>query len=467
LNHFPAIIRPIASQQAAAPPVLRLESTTLQRFSFAILIAFLFMIFSRILDVKFAGLHLPGISYRLVGIYLVMSGAFLVAFRESIGRCMLGFTFFFLMAIPFSIWRSGSLQALTTQWLISFVVFMATASLVPDFRQYVRTAKTIAWAVLVLTVICVLLGVNVNGRLFLEQGRFANPNEMAQAMLLGMPFWWAVLSSSRTLLSKLFSSGTLLLMLYVISKTGSRGALVSMLVIVLFMFLRATPIGKLKLMVGGSLMLLAAVVLLPGGLKQRYQTFFSPDVEDADQADQQMLGSALDSTASREELLKRSLIITLKHPLFGVGPSNFEVAENQMAMDEGKRRGAWLGTHNTFTQVSSECGIPAFLFYCAIIILSLKKSYSLYRRTKYRPDLQEINTQALAVNYSLIAFLVTGIFVHAAYTSLLPVLSGLVVSLVRTAEPLVAQAPQAAVATPLPWPAYRRPAARFAPARSV
>ena len=54
----------------------------LQRFSFGILIAFLFMIFSRVFDVYFTSFHIPGIRYRLVGIFLVMSGAFIEPFRS-------------------------------------------------------------------------------------------------------------------------------------------------------------------------------------------------------------------------------------------------------------------------------------------------------------------------------------------------------------------------------------------------
>lgn len=408
------------------------------------------MIFSRIFDVQLYWLHVPGFSYRLMAIFLFMSGTFLIALRDSIGKCVLGFTACFLAAIPFSVWRTGSFHTLTEQWLVGCVVFMATAALIADFRQYVRSVKTVAVAILVLTFICIIFGTVQNGRLFLERGRFANPNEMAQALLLGMPFWWAIYASSRSLLFKLFSAGSLTAMMYVIGKAGSRGALISIVVILGFMFLRASVVGKMKLLFGAGTLLLVAVLLLPGALRARYQTFFSAEPmekSEAPDADANMLGSAVTSSSNRMQMLIRSLVLTAKHPLFGVGPGMFPVAENDLAMAEGKR-GAWLGTHNSFTQVSSECGIPAFLLYTAVLLLSLKKSYALYRRTKAHPEWNEISTHALALNYSLIAFFVTGIFVHAAYTALLPVLSGLTVSLVRTAEPLLAAGPAPATAPP-------------------
>lgn len=428
-----------------------MEPTVLQRLNFAILIAFLFMIFSRILDLYLYWLHLPGISYRLVGIFLVITGSFLAAFRDSIGKYMLAFTGCFLVSIPFGIWRLGSIQVLTDQWLMSFVVFIATASLISDFRQYSRTAKTIALAILVLAIISITLGTMENGRLFLERGRFANPNEMAQALLLGMPFCWALYMSFRSLVFKLLAACSLVLMLYVIGETGSRGALISVVVIVTFMFVRASAAGKMKLLVSTAVLLALAILTLPGGLKARYQTFFSQDDSDTEAAsgnqsatDSAMLGSAVASTNSRKDMLIRSLVITLHYPILGVGPGNFPVEENDMARAEGKRKGSWLGTHNTFTQVSSECGIPALFFYAGIVVLSLQKTYSLYRRTELHPELKEIGAHALGLNYSLIAFVVTGMFVHAAYTALLPVLAGMTVSLVRTAEPLLTKTPPAA-----------------------
>jgi hypothetical protein len=437
----PQMMRPAVSVIAR---VARVEPTVLQRLNFAILIAFLFMIFSRILDLYLYWLHLPGISYRLVGVFLVITGSFLVAFRDSIGKYMLAFTGCFLVSIPFGIWRGGSVQVFTDQWLMSLVIFAATASLIADFGHYIRTVKTIALAILVLTIISITFGTMENGRLFLERGRFANPNEMAQALLLGMPFWWALYMSFRSPVAKLLAACFLALMLYVVGKTGSRGALVSVAVIVAFMFARASVVGKMKLMVSAAVLLILAVLILPGGLKARYQTFFNQDDSDTEATswnqptnDSTMLGSAVASTNSRKDILIRSLVITLHHPMLGVGPGNFPVEENDMAKAEGKRRGAWLGTHNTFTQVSSECGIPALFFYVGIVAVSLKKTYSLYCRTKEVAELKEIGAQALGLNYSLIAFVITGMFVHAAYTALLPVLAGLTVSLVRTAEPLL------------------------------
>ncbi|HLI82539.1 MAG TPA: O-antigen ligase family protein [Bryobacteraceae bacterium] len=442
-------MRPARANGAAAAMPMP-DPTIMQSLGFGLLVAFLFMIFSRVFELYFTSLHVPGISYRLMGLYLVLTGSLFVAFRDRIGLYAIGFTAFFLLSIPFSVWRFGSWQTLTDEWLIGLVVFLATASLITDFRQYTRAAKGIAAAILFLTITCSTRGNMDSGRLYLEYGRFSNPNEMAQALLIGMPFWWALYSLWRPVFAKVAAAGIQALMLYIISKTGSRGALIALLAIVIVMFIRASVLGKMKVLVGAALLLMLAALTLPGDLKQRYQTFFAEDetevpvspepLAQAGQPDDSaMMASAVSSSAARRDMLRRSLILTLRHPLLGVGPGQFMVAEDNMERAEGKRRGAWIGTHNSFTEVSSECGIPAFLFFIGIVFRSWRESHKLYRRTRGNPALKEISCHALALNYSLVAFLVTGLFIHAAYTALLPVLAGMTMSLLRTAQPMLRQ----------------------------
>src|SRR5215469_6835086 len=66
--------------------MIEAEPTVVGRLSFALLIIFLFIIFSRIFDVKLSYLHIPGITFRFLALFLVLTGSFVSAFRESIGR---------------------------------------------------------------------------------------------------------------------------------------------------------------------------------------------------------------------------------------------------------------------------------------------------------------------------------------------------------------------------------------------
>jgi O-antigen ligase len=228
---------------------------------------------------------------------------------------------------------------------------------------------------------------------------------------------------------------------YIISRTGSRGALIALAVLYLVVMYHASLIGKAGLLLVGSLSICAAMAFLPSALKDRYKTIFSQERPGVvSPGEPYLLVSAETSTESREHLFRQSLILTAHHPLFGVGAGQFVVAENSLSMSQGRRKGNWLGTHNSYLQVASETGVMGLFFFVSILILSLKKAHALYTATKDRPELKEICTQAEALFLSLLCLAITDMFIHAAYTMLLPVLAGMTIALEYTTRPLLAQA---------------------------
>ena len=81
-----------------------------QGLGFSLLILYLFLIFSRIFDVKLAFLHIPGISYRVIFAMVILSQAFLKALHSDVGKALLVFTVCFVLAVPTSLWKGGSTQ---------------------------------------------------------------------------------------------------------------------------------------------------------------------------------------------------------------------------------------------------------------------------------------------------------------------------------------------------------------------
>src|ERR1043166_3082294 len=413
--------------------VIPADLSGFQRLGYGFLVVYLFLIYSRIFDVKFSNLHIPGISYRVILVMVLLSRAFVPALKGPVGRAMAFFTLWFIAAIPTSMWKGGSTQMLYNTWLPNFVVFLATAGLIVNFEQCRRAVYTVAWAFFVLTLIAVFWGsTEETGRLFLPHGKFSNPNEMAQALLLGMPLWGMIVIDSKSMGKKAFAGSVMMLMLYMASKTGSRGAMVAFAITLFVVFFRASMMGKFKLIVGGVVVLAIIVGLMPGKLQRRYSTL-SEDPEEimltAEDYDTWMEQSAISSTRSRKELLRKSIKFTLQHPLFGVGPGMFTVAEDADAKANGKHKGAWLGTHNSYTQVSSEMGIPGLIGYMAIMGFALKKTHNVYKRTRGDPRLERIGNCAMGLNYCLIVYAISVFFDYIAFTSMLSVFGGLAAAL--------------------------------------
>jgi O-antigen ligase len=364
-----------------------------------------------------------------------LSRGFQVALKTNVGKALLGFTVFFGLSVPFSIWRTGSKDIFLNGWLaFAFVAFLAVAGLVQNYQQWFKLFKTLTWALLVFTLIANIFGTTYTGRLFLEQGKFGNPNEMAQALLLGLPLWGAMMALSKSLGGKAFAVGVMVLILITTFRTGSRGAMIGFVVMLLVVFVRAQILGKMKIILAGVLFLGIVMTTMPGRLISRYKTTVNEDEAADGEMGDAMAESASTSTQSRKVLLRHSLIFTMKHPLFGVGPGMFEVADDAYMKSSGFRKGTWLGTHNSYTQVSSELGIPAFLFFVAAVWMSLKGPYSLYTKTRGDPRLEDIGTVALGLHYCMVVYAVTILFEHIAYTIMLPVFGGLAACLLRTAE---------------------------------
>jgi len=138
--------------------------------------------------------------------------------------------------------------------------------------------------------------------------------------------------------------------------------------------------------------------------------------------------SSVASQVQREELFKTSLGYTLRHPLFGVGPDQFATAVSQDAARASEHM-PWLGTHNTYTQVSSECGIPALILYLAVIGLCLRSNLRLYRWARDRPECCELAGLSRCLLAGTLVYAVSAFFFHMAYSAYLPELAGFTVAL--------------------------------------
>jgi O-antigen ligase len=424
------------AQQRATSAVERpgADSSPFQRLGYAVLLVFLFLIFSRIFDVKFSYLHLTGVSARVAFTMTILSLGFVTALRSNIGKALLGFTFWFGLSVPFSLWGRGSLELFRDQWLLfSFAAFLATAGLIGNYDQCRKAIHAVAWGLFAFTVIANLFGNMDTGRLFLTQGKFANPNEMAQALLIGMPLWGSMMVNTTSFPKKVGCLLVIALMLITTFRTGSRGAMVAFAVMLAVMFLRASIMGKMQLLLGSILVMGLLFATMPGKLISRYKTV-AEDQSDDDEMDYTMKASAAASTQSRKVLLRKSLKFTLQHPLFGVGPGMFVVADDADSKASGLRKGVWLGTHNSYTQVSSELGIPALIFYVAAIFFALRDTYRVHKQCGGEPRLNVMANTATGLHYALIVFAVTILFEHIAYTAMLPVFGAFAAALLRTAR---------------------------------
>jgi O-antigen ligase len=237
--------------------------------------------------------------------------------------------------------------------------------------------------------------------------------------------------------------------MYLILSTASRGAEVALAVAFLFVLWRATPTVRIVTLIAAPVLAVALLAALPQSVLDRLRTFST--------SSQQLVASAAEaaeSADSRRYLFNKSVEFTIQNPIFGVGPGQFSSAEGKTSRQAGYH-GVWQQPHNIFTQVSSECGIPALLFFlCALG--STFRTLLLVQTQAKRYQLREISRAAFCVLLGMLGFLAAAAFLNLAYMFYLPALGGLAIAMHTATQNEIANL--GSKAPPASTPVSRTPA---------
>ena len=394
-----------------------------QKLGLYLLLFFTFMSFSRVGDFAFPYLHLPFVSSTAALAICVLTRGIERSMQTRVGAMLLALTFWMLMGLPFSVWKGGSWETFTDKWIKSLLAYFLVAGLVITVRDARKVMTTIALSSVIIVVLAqAFKQIGPDGRLYVAgQSTLSNPNDCAQLLLVGLPFLYLIMITSNTV-ARVLAFLSIPAVMYTISATGSRGALLASLSVAAVIFWNASPSNKVKGIAASIFLMGLLVVTVPGQLKDRYSTIFSKDASNA------MDQMALDSKEERWFLLKQSVRLSLTHPLFGVGLGMFAVASGDDAASLGMRA-PWRETHNTYTQVSSETGLPAFALYMGALAYCFSLMTRLKRASKNQPRFQLLFKMATCMHLSLLSFAVTSFFSSVAWSHYLPSLLGLTVAL--------------------------------------
>ena len=371
----------------------------------------------------------------------LITGAIGRTLRHRSAWMWIGFCICMIVALPFSSWKGGSLELVKAYMLFSLPLMFTVGGLAVTWRDVRATFITIGAAAVFFCGAASFFAKNENGRADMESASttIGNSNDLASQLLLVIPFLvFIAMDRRRSALIRWSMIVPVSYALMVILRTQSRGALVALVVSFLFILLRAQGKQRMVALVIGGMLVVTIPVFLGGNTLGRLETLVgkddatvSTDVREEAQA----------SAQSRSYLLKQSLIYTLQHPIFGVGPGQFSTFEGKSAKLEG-RIGNWHETHNAFTQVSSECGVPAFIFFVLGIVGAFASVSRTYRKARqYRHT--DIANASFCYLLSMVGYLTSIVFLANAYRFYLPAMIGLSIALSAAAEKEMAAAGEA------------------------
>ena len=442
----------------------------MERLGYFTLLALLFCHFSRIVE-PYWWLHIPRWLLLVTFGIALLQGRFLTGFYHRLGGLLLLLTTFFVFSAPFSVWPGGTVDFIVNDWVRNVLLFFIVASYITSFDRVRTIAATIGLGLGYVGVTSLLSGQQSRdaARVMGANVSFGNSNDFAMAMLTGIPLClWIAADSRRPIWLRGLALAMAPAMAFSMLQTGSRMMLVVTGVLGLFLFWKSRGPVRIAMVAGGLAVGMAAVAVMPRTTLLRLGTLFSPTAMTAGadplndpntgEVNEQALNSAVDSTNHRLHLFKRSVVLAISNPIFGVGTKMFDVAENNLAQAEGKSRGSWQVAHNAYAEIAAENGIPAFIVF---MLLILRAWQGLTRFEKLardeHPRFMEWRFLSIMLKGAMLSYLACAMFLSIGYNEFLPLFAAMIVGAdfaLRRDQMLIARAEEAKKAPATPEPAY-------------
>jgi O-antigen ligase len=288
-------------------------------------------------------------------------------------------------AIYSPVWKGGAVNvAADFSKVLPLVVVIYTA---------VRSITRLRWILFVqaasvatISIVSIISRPKTLGRLEgVLHGVYSDPNDLAVLIALSLPLCLSLALTTRAFWKKLAWVVIMLAMILAVFLTASRAGAIALAVAAL-MCVWKLGVGRRRIALVVLIPLATMVFWLHAGDLLRFRL---------------EQGNSDASSQGRLRLLIQSLKVTAQRPLFGVGPGNFESVS-----------GMWHATHNTYTQMSAEGGVPAFLFYMLIFWRALSNLRAINKNSN---TTEGIRLFSMALEASLAAYLVGSFFLTHGY----------------------------------------------------
>lgn len=331
------------------------------------------------------------------------------------------------LSIPGSLYPGKSMSFLLKEYVRTVILMLLVAASVRDLPDLRRLAwLQIAGVTLFSCVVLARADLGSEGRLD-AASFFYDANDLAMLIVCTLPlvlFLWR--RPARRVERALLVAATVLLMM-TFGQTGSRGGFLGFVAVAGYLLLRMQSISRAKRAGAVAVLAILLVALASDRYFDRIQTILHPST------DYNWQGK---SETGRMDIWRRGIGYMLSNPALGVGANAFGVAEGKLSLEARQRQRygigfQWSTAHNSFIQIGAELGIPGLILFVTLLVGAFR---TLSRIRGWAGA--ETGVLAQTLTGSLVAFLVTAIFLSQAYSAYLYTLLGMIVGLARMAPPV-------------------------------
>jgi putative inorganic carbon (hco3(-)) transporter len=303
-----------------------------------------------------------------------------------------------ILAMPFAVDPAFAWESFAGTFIRCVVIFIVMVNAV-------RTEGRLRWLLLLAVLVSCWLSLGAlndyrTGNLAIEgyrvgghgEGIFGNSNDLALHLVTIAPIAAALAFASRGLARKLFYGGAVLLMLSAVVVTYSRGGFLGMACAFAVLAWKLGRKHRLAVFAGALFLLAGLLVFAPGNYALRLLSILVPNLD------------PVGSSAAREGELMRSLWVAIRRPVFGVGMGNYVLMSFRSQV-----------THNAYTQVAAELGLPALACYLLFVVTPLRRMARVGRETSEDKDRRRFYYIAVGLQASLAGYMVSSFFASVAF----------------------------------------------------
>ena len=290
------------------------------------------------------------------------------------------------------VWKGGAVTK-SIEFSKICVAWALTFLLITTFERLRRIIFIQAISVVVACSAAIAKGHNVERLNGVLGGIYSNPNDLAFAVVLALPFALLFMETTKNVLIKVLWMVGMLIMLFTIFLTASRAGFVDLVisgVVTLYFF---AVKGKRPYLLLGTLFAAVLIAATVGGkLYDRFEALSGDTTTEK---------SAYGSFQDRVYLMEKAVEAIETYPVFGIGAHNFT-----------NYSGIWRDVHMTYLQICAEGGIPVLILYLLFFWQAFKNLKILRKRNDLGPDMTLF---VGALTSSLVGFIVGAVFAPEAY----------------------------------------------------
>ena len=244
------------------------------------------------------------------------------------------------------------------------------------------------------------------------RGPVDEPNRFAQILLMAAPVGFVLAKNARRLRGAVLAGGAMLLALGGVLLTYSRGAFLTLVILMLL----AVPMRLLRwrgLVMTGAAALLVMFLVVPGYVARVVSIAGVADLVGTGPATVEADGP----TRGRTTEMLAALAAYVDHPLIGVGPGQYVTFHSQhyQSLPEISIRDLTepRRAHNLYLEFAAETGTIGLVVFMAIPLLLLRDLELLRRLAS--PISPKRARLAAGFSLLILSYLGTGVFLHLAY----------------------------------------------------